>query len=48
MGHYMLHPGIEGISIGLLTQGLNWPVEAVLAFLADVRKDLSNTKTHGY
>ncbi|KAL6405720.1 hypothetical protein AUP68_10857 [Ilyonectria robusta] len=45
--HYMLRHGIEGISMGLLTV-LGLPAEEVRVLLADVRKDLSNTRIHGY
>jgi SAM-dependent methyltransferase len=40
--------GLEGLSLALLTRGLNWTQEEVLVFLAQVRLDLKNTKIHGY
>lgn len=40
--------GLEGVSLFLFTQILGWAKEETLVFLADVRKDLFNTKIHGY
>ncbi|WYZ46198.1 hypothetical protein EsH8_IX_000423 [Colletotrichum jinshuiense] len=51
IGRYMcvnLDIGLEGLSLGLLTRVLGWTKEEVLAFCADVRKDLRNKKIHAY
>ncbi|EEH40561.2 hypothetical protein PAAG_09014 [Paracoccidioides lutzii Pb01] len=40
--------GLEGLCMALMTRGLDWSKERVLAFLVDVRKDLHNTKIHAY
>ena len=45
---YMLSQGIEGISMGLLTEVLGLPREEVHVLLASVRKDLSDKRIHGY
>ncbi|KGY14470.1 hypothetical protein PABG_12670 [Paracoccidioides brasiliensis Pb03] len=39
---------LEGLCMALMTRGLDWSKERVLAFLVDVRKDLHNTKIHAY
>ncbi|KAG7434936.1 Secondary metabolism regulator LAE1 [Fusarium oxysporum f. sp. raphani] len=44
---YMLHSSLEGISMGLLTR-LGLTVDEVHVLLAKVRRDLLNTKIHGY
>lgn len=40
--------GLEGLSVGLFTRVLGWSRESVDVFLAEVRKDLSNTAIHAY
>lgn len=40
--------GLEGLSMALLTRGLGWSREKVLAYLTDVRKDLHDPKIHAY
>lgn len=43
-----VEPGLEGLSIAIFTCALGWPKEETEVFLADVRKDLKNTKMHCY
>ncbi|KKZ65565.1 hypothetical protein EMCG_08590, partial [[Emmonsia] crescens] len=38
--------GLEGLSLALMTRGLGWGKERVLAYLTTVRKDLHNPKIH--
>lgn len=40
--------GLEGLSLALLTRGLGWTQEQVLAFLVQVRADLKDRSIHGY
>ncbi|OAX81512.1 hypothetical protein ACJ72_04145 [Emergomyces africanus] len=40
--------GLEGLSLALMTRGLGWGKERVLAYLTGVRKDLHNSKIHAY
>lgn len=40
--------GLEGLSLALLTRGLGWDKERVLAYLTAVRKDLYDPKIHAY
>ncbi|KAM0331503.1 hypothetical protein ACHAQA_003180 [Verticillium albo-atrum] len=40
--------GLEGLSMALLTRGLNWTQEQVLVFLTQVRVDLRDRRIHGY
>ncbi|PGH35063.1 hypothetical protein GX50_02094 [[Emmonsia] crescens] len=40
--------GLEGLSLALMTRGLGWGKERVLAYLTTVRKDLHNPKIHAY
>lgn len=40
--------GVQGLSMALFTRGLGWSAEEVEAFLVDVRKDMKDTKIHGY
>ncbi|KAH7118582.1 TAM domain methyltransferase [Dactylonectria estremocensis] len=40
--------GLEGLSLALMTRGLGWTQEEVLAFLVQVRKDLRNPRIHAY
>ncbi|KAK0615133.1 methyltransferase [Bombardia bombarda] len=44
----MLSRGLEGISMDLLTRGLDMPADEVHVLLAGVRQDLLNTAIHGY
>lgn len=44
---HMLRSGLDGISMGLLTK-LGLTVDEVNVLLAEVRRDLTNTKIHGY
>ncbi|KLU85185.1 hypothetical protein MAPG_04215 [Magnaporthiopsis poae ATCC 64411] len=43
-----MHSALEGASLAPLTRGLGWTKEEVLVFVAQVRKDLRNTKIHAY
>lgn len=43
-----LSGGVEGISMAIFTRGLGWSAQEVEAFLVDVRKDMKDTKIHGY
>ncbi|KAF2281277.1 S-adenosyl-L-methionine-dependent methyltransferase [Westerdykella ornata] len=43
-----LHEGIEGFMIRLLTQVGGWSVARAQVFLAEMRKELKNYKTHAY
>lgn len=40
--------GLEGLSMALLTRGLGWTRDEVLAFLIDVRRQLRNRAVHAY
>lgn len=40
--------GLEGLSMALLSRGLGWSMEEVLAYLPGVRKDLRNPRIHAY
>jgi len=40
--------GVQGLSMAIFTRGLGWSAEEVEAFLVDVRKDMKDTKIHGY
>ncbi|KAE9373651.1 S-adenosyl-L-methionine-dependent methyltransferase [Stipitochalara longipes BDJ] len=40
--------GVQGLSMALFTRGLGWSAQEVEAFLVDVRKDMKDTKIHGY
>ena len=40
--------GVQGLSMALFTRGLGWSVQEVETFLVDVRKDMKDTKIHGY
>ncbi|KAI3536422.1 methyltransferase [Colletotrichum filicis] len=46
--HENVMMGLEGLSVGLFTRVLGWSRESVDVFLAEVRKDLSNTAIHAY
>ncbi|XEV03198.1 hypothetical protein FSHL1_008485 [Fusarium sambucinum] len=39
---------IEPLTMPVLTQGLGWSTEQVLALLAEVRKEIGNTKYHSF
>ncbi len=43
-----LNPSLEGLCAALYTRGLGWTNEQVIAFVADVRKDLKNPRIHAY
>ncbi|KAN0091873.1 S-adenosyl-L-methionine-dependent methyltransferase [Hyaloscypha variabilis] len=40
--------GVQGLSMALFTRGLGWSAQEVETFLVDVRKDMKDTKIHGY
>ena len=40
--------GLSGLSMALFTRGLGWTPEETEAFLVTVRKDMKDTKIHGY
>jgi hypothetical protein len=46
--HEVTMSNLSGLSIALFTHGLGWSVEELEVFLADVRKDLKNSKIHSY
>ncbi|KAH8746365.1 S-adenosyl-L-methionine-dependent methyltransferase [Hyaloscypha finlandica] len=46
--HEVTVSNLSGLSIALFTHGLGWSVEELEVFLADVRKDLKNSKIHSY
>ncbi|TVY41037.1 Secondary metabolism regulator [Lachnellula occidentalis] len=51
IGLWAHHAGIsnlDGLSMVIYTHGLGWSPEAVTLFLADVRKDMKNSKIHAY
>jgi hypothetical protein len=43
-----LTSGLSGLSKALFTRGLEWTPEETEAFLVTVRKDMKDTKIHGY
>jgi hypothetical protein len=40
--------GIEGLSLAIFTRSLQWPIEKLYEFLAEVREDLANCKNQLY
>ncbi|EGC43968.1 TAM domain methyltransferase [Histoplasma capsulatum var. duboisii H88] len=40
--------GLEGLSLALMTRGLGWEKNQILAYLTSVRKDLHDPKIHAY
>ncbi|KAE9367287.1 S-adenosyl-L-methionine-dependent methyltransferase [Stipitochalara longipes BDJ] len=51
LGMWMLEnfsSGVSGLSMALFTRGLGWTADETEAFLVDVRKDMKDTKIHGY
>jgi hypothetical protein len=40
--------GLSGLSMALFTRGLGWTSEETETFLVTVRKDMKDTKIHGY
>ncbi|KAF4448378.1 hypothetical protein F53441_8186 [Fusarium austroafricanum] len=40
--------GLEGLTMAPFTRALGWSSEEVNVFLSEVRKDVNNTKIHGY
>ncbi|KAH6886892.1 S-adenosyl-L-methionine-dependent methyltransferase [Thelonectria olida] len=47
-GNVNLVGGVQGLSLALFTHVLGWNTDELEVFLANVRKDLSNKKLHGY
>ncbi|KAI8262709.1 Secondary metabolism regulator laeA [Colletotrichum sp. SAR 10_98] len=43
-----LLPGLEGMSLALMTREMDWSKEETMILCAQVRKDLSNPKIHAY
>ncbi|KAH6692228.1 S-adenosyl-L-methionine-dependent methyltransferase [Plectosphaerella plurivora] len=43
-----LDSGIEGMLMGMLTRGLGWEMEQVLAFATAVRKEMRDPRIHAY
>ncbi|RDL41874.1 Uncharacterized protein BP5553_01853 [Venustampulla echinocandica] len=46
--HENFSTGLSGLSMAVFTRGLGWSQEELEAFLVGVRKDMKNTKIHGY
>lgn len=46
--HEATTSNLSGLSIALFTHGLGWSTEELEVFLADVRKDMRNSKIHSY
>jgi hypothetical protein len=40
--------GLEGVSLVLFTRVLGWSKDEILTLCADVRKEMTNSKVHGY
>lgn len=40
--------GLEGISLGLLTRGLDWKAEEVKVLMAKARPELKDRRIHSY
>jgi hypothetical protein len=40
--------GLEGISVGLMTRGLQWKAEEVSVLMAKLRPELKNREIHSY
>lgn len=45
---YRLHDGVEGFMLRLLTSTLQWRYEQAQVFLADMRANLRDYRTHAY
>ncbi|KAF0316929.1 methyltransferase domain-containing protein [Colletotrichum asianum] len=45
---YQLLPGLEALTLGLLTRALGWSKPEVLVLCAHVRRDLQDTNIHAY
>jgi hypothetical protein len=43
-----LDSGIEGMLMGMLTRGLGWQMEQVLALAAVVRREMRDPRIHAY
>ncbi|RXG43129.1 hypothetical protein VDGE_09074 [Verticillium dahliae] len=43
-----LDAGLEGLSMALLTRGLNWTMEETLAFCVNVRREMRDPRIHAY
>ncbi|KAL3426424.1 methyltransferase domain-containing protein [Phlyctema vagabunda] len=46
--HENFSTGLSGLSMAVFTRGLGWTQEELEVFLVDVRKDMKNTRIHGY
>ncbi|KAN0088992.1 S-adenosyl-L-methionine-dependent methyltransferase [Hyaloscypha variabilis] len=46
--HEVTISNLSGLSIALFTHGLGWRIEELEVFLADVRKDMKNSRIHSY
>ena len=46
--HENITPALEGLSMGMFTRVLGWQREEVEVFLADVRKEMKDTRIHVY
>ena len=46
--HEATASSLSGLSAAIFTHGLGWSIEELEVFLADVRKDLKNSKIHSY
>jgi hypothetical protein len=45
---YRLHDGVEGFMLRLLTSTLQWPYDQAQDFLAGMRANLRDYRTHAY
>jgi hypothetical protein len=46
--HEDIVKGLHGLSAALFTRGLGWTAAELEVFLADVRKEMSDTKIHAW
>jgi hypothetical protein len=46
--HEAITSSLSGVSIALFTRALNWSVEETEVLLANVRKDMKNSRIHSY
>lgn len=46
--HEATDSSLSGLSTAIFTHGLGWSTQELEVFLADVRKDMKNSKIHSY
>lgn len=46
--HENFSTGLSGLSMAVFTRALGWSTEELEVFLISVRKDMRNSKIHGY